>query len=177
LGLIDDYQHDHPGEGAVVARLRAFVETHEDCFRRELRVGHVTGSAWLLNRSMERVLLTHHRKLDRWLQLGGHADGNPDVAAVALREAEEESGIAGIRLLLPGIFDVDIHEIPESGREPAHYHYDCRFLLQADVDEGYVVSEESNDLTWIALDDVARYTQDASIMRMLEKSRVRIREL
>ena len=112
--------------------------------------------------------MTHHRKLGRWLQPGGHADGEADIANVALREAMEESGINDISALSDQIFDIDIHEIPARGKEPAHFHYDCRFLLQATHDD-YVVSEESYDLRWIGAHEIPSFTDEASVLRMLRK--------
>ena len=97
LDLLARYRAAHPDEAACADRIRALVETQRDCFERSCFPGHVTASAWLLSPDGKRFLLTHHRKLDRWLQLGGHADGDPDVAAVALREAREESGLAELR--------------------------------------------------------------------------------
>lgn len=143
---------------------------NEDCFERELLIGHVTGSAWIVSRDRKRTLLTHHRKLDRWLQPGGHVDGNPDVAGAALREAEEESGLADLALVSGEIFDIDIHPIPERGDEPAHFHYDCRFLIEAQGSEKYAVSDESHDLTWVELAEVAQYNDEESVLRMVRKS-------
>lgn len=155
----------------MASRLKYFVSHQVRCFERELTLGHITGSAWLLDLHRERVLLTHHAKLDKWMQLGGHADGETDVARVALREAMEESGITDIELLWPDIFDIDIHLIPARGNEPSHYHYDCRFVLQCTGDEDYVVSDESRDLRWVPIDDVQRYTREPSVMRMVAKTR------
>lgn len=163
------------GERDACARMRAFVATHADCFSRELRVGHVTGSAWLVDRSHRSVLLTHHRKLDLWLQLGGHADGESDVRLVALREAREESGINGIRLLDGAIFDVDVHAIPQHGPEPAHLHYDVRFLLEADAAQPLRVSSESHALAWVPIDRVAELSADESVLRMARKALERYR--
>ena len=169
LSLFERYAERYPDESETVARIRDFVIRREDCFRRECLEGHVTGSAWLIDASGRRVLLTHHRKLDIWVQLGGHADGDADIAAVALREAREESGLAHLRLVSDEIFDIDIHRIPARGPEPEHWHYDCRFLVQA-LDEDYVVSDESHDLAWIELDRMTQYTDEASVMRMVDKS-------
>jgi 8-oxo-dGTP pyrophosphatase MutT (NUDIX family) len=170
LDLFDQYERRFPKERETVARIRAFVEGHRDCFERSLLVGHITGSAWLLGADMARVLLTHHRKLDIWVQLGGHADGEADISKVAMKEAREESGLARIELLSQEIFDIDIHTIPARGTEPVHFHYDCRFLLRAVGVQDYVVSDESHDLAWIPLHKVSDYTAEASIMRMLDKT-------
>ena len=118
-----------------------------------------------------RVLLTHHRKLDRWLQLGGHVDGEADLAAAALREAREESGLARLRLVSPEIFDVDRHRIPARGAEPEHWHFDVRFLIEADPAEPLAVSsDESKDLAWVRLEEVARLNPDESLARMVRKT-------
>lgn len=155
----------------MVDRYLAFVMDHEDCFLRSQQAGHVTGSALILDNSAERVLLTHHRKLDRWLQPGGHADGESDVAAVALKEAQEESGLESIEFLAPAILDVDVHLIPARKAEPEHYHYDCRFLLGSTGPDTFTVSDESHDLAWVPLDDIHTYTDEESILRMINKAR------
>jgi 8-oxo-dGTP pyrophosphatase MutT (NUDIX family) len=116
-----------------------------------------------------RVLLTHHKKLDRWLQLGGHADGDTDLAAVALKEAEEESGLSDLSVE-PEIFDIDLHFIPEHKGVPGHWHYDARFVVVANGDERFAVSDESHALAWrdiasLAADDSA----DTSLRRMAQR--------
>ncbi|MEX2488033.1 MAG: NUDIX hydrolase [Pseudomonadales bacterium] len=171
LTLLDRYKRRFPSESLMASRMRYFVAHQRCCFDRELSLGHVTGSAWLLDARRQRVLLTHHAKLDKWMQLGGHADGESDVASVAHREAAEESGIADLRLLSPELFDIDIHLIPARRNEPSHYHYDCRFVLQCIDNEDYVVSDESHDLRWIPIDDVHTYTREPSVMRMVAKTR------
>ena len=147
-----------------------FVEAESDCFERGLQIGHITGSAWIIDRTRTRALLTHHLKLDRWLQLGGHADGDTDILRVALREAREESGLEDIRILSDAIFDVDVHAIPARATEPSHLHYDVRFLLEADATAPLVISRESKDLAWVALTDIAQITMEPSIARMAAKS-------
>lgn len=147
-----------------------FVETETDCFERSLQIGHVTGSAWIIDHSRSQALLTHHFKLDRWLQLGGHADGDTDILRVALREAHEESGLEDIRPVSQAVFDVDVHPIPARGGEPRHLHYDVRFLLEADSDAPLVISSESKDLAWVRLADIAQVTTEQSIARMAAKA-------
>ena len=159
-----------PEEFADVEKTVEFVQTHPQCFDRELEVGHVTGSAWILNPSKSKALLTHHKKLGIWVQLGGHADGEADVAAVALREGCEESGLPGLNQLLPGIFDVDIHLIPAGQHEPAHLHYDVRFAFDYRGSENIRVSEESKELAWVALEEIGVLTGERSISRMIEKT-------
>lgn len=169
LGLIKHYLVRFPEEGDTVNKIQRFVEDNEECFNRELQSGHITGSAWILNAEKSHALLTHHRKLNIWVQLGGHADGDSDVARVSMKEAEEESGLKALRFIQDSLFDIDIHEIPTRKNELAHFHYDCRFLLVA-TDSDYVVSEESLDLRWIKLSEISNLTTEPSILRMIVKT-------
>ena len=146
-----------------------FARAHADCCKRTLTRGHFTGSAWLVSADGRRALLMHHRKLDRWLQPGGHADGDGDLAAVALREAEEETGLVGLGVE-PEIFDLDRHRIPARGQEPEHWHYDVRFVVRAGASEAFVLSAEAKALAWREVAEVAADTHvDASVRRMALK--------
>ncbi len=167
IAEIDAYAARFPGEAAKALRFREFVDCHPDCFERHCLPGHVTASAWIVDRRGIRVLLTHHRKLGRWLQPGGHSDGEPDSLLVALREAREETGL-DLVACSDRPLDIDIHEIPASGAEPAHRHYDLRFAVTARSDV-YRVSEESHDLAWVCLDAVETYTSEGSILRLRRK--------
>ena len=158
-------------EAAMTAATLRFVEDHADCLLRSQLAGHLTGSAWVVDPARTRTLLTHHRKLDLWLQLGGHADGDPDLAAVALREAREESGLTRLRLVSPAVFDLDRHRIPARKDVPEHWHFDLRFLIEADPAEPLVVSDESHDLAWVELDRVAALNPEESLARMVRKTR------
>jgi len=149
-------------------RFLDFVRTQPDGLSRKLEVGHLTASTWLLSPNRQAVLLTHHRKLNRWLQLGGHADGEPDLAAVALREAHEESGIAKIYLLSDQIFDLDIHHIPAGRGVKAHLHYDVRFLAQADSWQ-FKKNTESYELRWFNPGEIAAVSTEESLLRMERK--------
>ena len=169
--LLPAYAEAWPEERAVVAHFHDLLAAcaSGDPFARSHLPGHFTGSAWLVSADGERVLLTHHRKLGLWLQLGGHADGDPDLARVALREAEEESGLQGL-VLEPGIFDIDRHLIPARAADPEHWHYDVRFVVRATVSEAFVVGEESLDLAWRPIADVAADEHaDSSVRRMASK--------
>ena len=169
LQLLADYRQQHALEAVATDELTAFVQANSDCFERSLLCGHVTGSAWLVSEDNACVLLTHHKKLNRWLQLGGHADGDSDILSVALREAEEESGLSDIELACPGIFDIDIHAIPARKNEPEHFHYDVRFAFRAAGDQSFVVSDESNHLAWVPVIRLAEFVEDESMLRMADK--------
>ena len=169
--LLAEYRERWPQESATVARFDAFVDSHSDCFHRSCRVGHITGSAWIVDTAGERVLLAHHRKIGRWLQPGGHSDGDPDTLTVALREAREESGL-DVRALDDAIFDIDVHRIPARDREPAHLHFDVRFLVQAEHDR-FRVSEESHALAWVPAVGLGALTGEESVLRMARKWVVR----
>lgn len=131
--------------------------------------GHITGSAWIVNLNRDKVLLTHHYKLDMWIQLGGHTELNETVCESAYREGLEESGLSSLKLLDKDIFDVDVHLIPARKNEEAHYHYDIRYLFEADDSVELTVSDESHDLSWIPLKQMTNYTKERSVLRMVEK--------
>lgn len=157
-----------PAQAEVAASFNVLLEDVADPFVRERLDGHFTASAWLLDRSRTRVLLTHHRKLGIWVQLGGHADGDRDLARVALREAEEESGLVDLRVD-PSIFDLDRHWIPERREVPGHWHYDVRYVVFADGSEDFVVSAESHALAWREIASIADDAgADTSLRRMAQ---------
>ena len=169
LNQLSEYASRHSDEADVIRNFTNFIKSESGCFDRSLVIGHITGSAWVVNATGCEVLLTHHRKLDRWLQLGGHADGESDVLGVAMKEAEEESGLTDFTQVGDGIFDIDIHLIPERKGEPAHFHYDVRYVLRANGCLDFTVSEESHDLRWVKLEEVKTLTTESSMMRMVAK--------
>ena len=174
LQLLDSYQLTGEADRLQWERVRRFVEQNPRCFERELAIGHLTGSAWIVSPGRDHVLLTHHRQVDRWLQLGGHADGDPDILAVACREAAEESGLTRIRPLSTEIFDLDVHPIPARPSTPEHYHYDVRFIFEADPAEPLVISPESKDLArapLVPLEALTKWAVEEGILRMAVKTR------
>ncbi|MBK9169380.1 MAG: NUDIX hydrolase [Bryobacterales bacterium] len=171
LAALAAHQPFDEHEAGMTRRLAAFVEAYEDCFERSLQVGHLTGSAWILDGSRQFVLLVHHAKLDRWLQPGGHSDGDRSLLATARREAVEETGV-DVTPLSESIFDIDIHEIPARRHEPAHYHYDVRHVFTATRMDAPLVSPESRDVRWVALDEVTRLNPEPSLARMVAKTRL-----
>ncbi len=170
LAELDDYAPFDEREREMTEQLRAFVAAHDDCFERTMSAGHVTGSAWVVERSLRRALLMHHRKLERWLQFGGHADGDSDVRRVALREAREESGLEHIVLAREAIYDIDVHPIPARGGEPAHLHYDVRFACFADPKETLHPNAEAHALAWVELARIEDVKIDDSVRRLARKT-------
>jgi len=163
------YRQRWPGEAGTVDGFLALLGDAADPFVRERLAGHFTASAWLVDADGARVLLTHHRKLGLWLQLGGHADGDRDLPRAALKEAREESGLPGLSID-DGIFDLDRHWIPGHGGVPAHWHYDVRYVVRAGSDEAFVVSEESHALAWRSIAELAGEAgADPSVRRMAGK--------
>jgi 8-oxo-dGTP pyrophosphatase MutT (NUDIX family) len=171
LGALAAYRPADEREAAMVAQVETLLRAAGDPFSRDaFGPGHITGSAWILDEARTHALLVHHRKLDRWLQPGGHAEGERDAHAIARREAREETGLAHLRDAQPGIYDVDVHVIPARGSDPEHAHYDIRFAFIADRDEPLVVSEESHALAWRPLAELDRDGVDESVRRLARKS-------
>ena len=172
LQLLEAHQPWDSTETEMLRRTHIFVASNPRCFERSLLEGHVTGSAWVLNQDKTQVLLLHHAKLQRWLQPGGHCDGDDNVLRVALREAQEESGLSRLQVLSPAIFDVDVHWIPERGKGhelvPGHWHYDVRFLLGADSSSSLQLNPEVTALRWVGLNEVKAW-DEPSLRRMALK--------
>jgi 8-oxo-dGTP pyrophosphatase MutT (NUDIX family) len=175
LDMLERHQPYDEHEREMRERIAWFVAAHPDCFERTLLEGHVTASAWVVDRSREKALLTHHAKLGRWLQLGGHCDGESDVLRVALREVSEESGLHNLTVLhKSGIYDVDAHDIPARAEEPAHVHYDIRFAFEADPRAPLRITPESKDLQWVDLYSIRSWNPDLSVLRLAAKTRLLI---
>jgi 8-oxo-dGTP pyrophosphatase MutT (NUDIX family) len=162
-----------PAEAAARGRMLRLLDEPR-CFSRDcFQPGHFTGSALVVSHDGARALLHHHRFLDKWLQFGGHCDGDEDVLRVAVREATEESGITGLITTSPRPFDIDIHPIPENPKrgEPPHEHFDVRYILIAPEGAEPVVSDESHDIRWFTPGEALALGLDASLARMVEKWR------
>lgn len=170
LKSLEEYNPLLPGEEVIRHRFKEFVQSTPDCFERTHEAGHVTGSAFVLSSDRTCILLAFHTKLQKWLQLGGHADGCPRVHEVALREAMEESGMTQILPYLTPLapIDFDIHEIPHNKKENSHYHYDVRFVFQSQQHD-FICSNESLALKWVPIDDVPDYSKEPSVLRVIDK--------
>ncbi len=169
IQMLENYKSDFPEENSFKVRMIAFIKKYDNCFERLLKIGHITASAWVLNKDQTKALLMHHTKLNKWFQLGGHCDGNPNVLEVAIKEAQEESGIINIQPVSHEIFDIDIHLIPENKKEEAHDHYDVRFLLKVISDEEVIQNRESKELRWISQSESDLPTDNPSVVRMFNK--------
>jgi 8-oxo-dGTP pyrophosphatase MutT (NUDIX family) len=159
-------------EVAYVRRAIELINRDERVFERAMPI-HVTASTWVVSPDREKVLLMHHRKYGHWFQPGGHADGDPEVLRVALRECSEETGVAPehIRLIDPAVFDIDIHSVPTVGEIPGHDHIDIRFVVEIDDRLAIPGNNESHDIRWFPLHEVMHYNNFRSTHRMLEKTR------
>ena len=159
-----------PGDASHEASRRQildFVDAHPDALHRSCLEGHLTGSAAVIELRTRQVLLLFHAKVQRWLQPGGHADGDGDLARVALREAEEETGILGLRVLTPAI-DLDVHVFHNAKDvEPDHLHLDVRYLVVAPAGATAQGNAESEALRWFSLDELAGLDVDAGTVRMV----------
>lgn len=171
LELLTCYSTPFQEEAAYVPRFISLIRNFPECFSRRLLSGHVTGSAWVVSPDRSKALLLHHKKLNRWLQPGGHADGEEDIRKVAGKELEEETGLTAYRWLSDRIFDLDIHLIPARNEVPSHFHFDIRFLAQGDPCFPLQGNTESKGVAWADLREINSKTgNERSIQRMVEKT-------
>jgi 8-oxo-dGTP pyrophosphatase MutT (NUDIX family) len=153
--------------GPEQERILRFLADNPDALARSCLIGHLTGSALVVDPTDHRILVLYHSKLQCWLQPGGHADGDPDLARVALREATEETGIDGLRVVEPAI-DLDIHVVDPPG-EDRHEHYDVRFLVVAPSGAHAVGNHESKGLRWIFSNQLASVGADSGLCRLADR--------
>ena len=167
---LENYKPSDPKEQMFKKEMTELLK-FDNCFERTLLHAHFTASAWVVDRKNRKALLTHHAKLNRWLQLGGHADGLSDMPAVAFKELIEESGSTNFRFIDKAIFDIDIHRIPERKNVPEHDHYDVRYVFEGDAKYPLKKNHESKELAWIPFADIAnKVNKNESILRMLNKT-------
>ncbi len=169
LRLLNEYSPLSKEEIQYKEQIISFIKQHTDCFERTCDIGHLTASAWLLNKTGDKALLMHHAKLNSWFQVGGHCDGDSDVLSAAIKEAREESGIEHIEAISQSIFDIDAHYIPQNPKEAAHFHYDIRFLLQVKSDEDLRINHEAKELRWIGKNRSELPSNERSVTRMFDK--------
>jgi 8-oxo-dGTP pyrophosphatase MutT (NUDIX family) len=175
LGELRDYgpadvleAHHHEAiVGLLMGSPAAFSRDH-------FTPGHITASCFVIDPGECQLLLHHHRRLDRWLQMGGHVEGDETPAEAALREGSEESGLTDLELACDGIFDLDVHPIPAGKGEPDHLHFDIRYLARTSAPHAIALdASESNDLTWVALDRAEELLCEEAGSRVIRKIRSR----
>lgn len=168
---------DNSDQEPLIKRFLSLMELGDASLLRTTYPGHLTGSAFVITEDFSKTLFTLHGKLNRWLQLGGHADGDADISNVARRETLEESGLDDVQFPMglnssgqPVIFDLDIHWIPD-GKEPGHFHYDVRYLISTRTPERIAISDESKDLKWFTLEhDAYETTFERGMHRLIDKA-------
>jgi len=154
------------------SRMLNLLNRHgHQAFTRDLHHAHFTASAWILNKEKNKVLLLHHTKLNKWLQPGGHADGEMNLLKVARKEAAEESNLTNLKLLQNQIFDIDIHVIPKRNEVIEHEHFDVRFIFTTEDEDKTQINNESKGFKWVNLAKIDQLTNEESILRMLRKSK------
>lgn len=170
ISALKSYSTSNAIEAEHLHKTLEFVCKNDHCCDRNLSSGHITASSWIIDEHKKHALLTHHRKLNRWLQLGGHIEDDHDILSAALREAREESGLNDIHTITETIFDIDVHLIPARKQNIAHFHYDLRFLFQAQRGDALIISDESHDLRWFSLRELNdKFSNDDSLDRMIKK--------
>jgi len=171
ISELGNYKTQFDEERLFIPIFIDLLENQENCFERSLVSGHITGSAWVLNESFTKALFVHHVKLNRWLQPGGHADGDENIHHVAMKELREETGVVTVKPYTTTIFDLDVHKIPVNRKVPEHNHFDIRYLFVVSDKAKLTVSKESKEVKWWHLMDVPKIVDNEhSIMRMVAKS-------
>ena len=166
---------DKNKESETLETMMRFFKEEKNPFSRTCLKGHFTGSCLLANPKTGKFVLTHHKKLGLWLQLGGHCDGDVNIAAVAYKEAEEESGLSGFHFNPKTIIgghplpiDFDIHVVPQSKKDPEHLHLDVRFLIET-TETHLKISDESLDLKWFSPEEAEQVTNEANLLKLIKK--------
>lgn len=169
---LSEYKPYYESEKIFLEKMKKFLRENENFAYRSNLSGHFTASVFIIDENFEKILLLHHKKLDKWIQPGGHIDEiDTNFLNAALREAREETGIENFKILSEKIFDIDIHKIPEKNHEPTHFHYDIRYFFQAKSEDLKLNLDESNNSEWVNIDELFDEKIEESIRRMAEKAK------
>lgn len=172
ISSLKQHGHDFPLEKSYTYQTIDWIrEYSESAFVKDNTAGHITGSMLITNIERTKVLLMFHKKLQFWVQFGGHCDGETDVLAVAIREFHEESGIEIEPLVHAGIFDIHVHYIPiDSKGTPPHIHHDILYLATIPEDTLFVRQEsEVDDIRWFDIEWIEKYIAEERMLYMIEK--------
>jgi len=178
IEILNNYVTGDGQEREDVGVIRGFVEQFENIFVRDCLSAHMTGSALVVNPDTRQVLLHNHIKLNRWLQFGGHADGETDMAKVAMKEAREETGLTDLVFANPEMakmpIDIEVQTIPEKNGVPEHKHLDFRYVIYTKATEVPKPDEgESQDLKFFGFEELALLTDklDPALIRLVLKAK------
>jgi 8-oxo-dGTP pyrophosphatase MutT (NUDIX family) len=161
----DPLEAEH--RNSILALLRGSADPFS---RGSFTLGHITASLFIVDPASRSILLHHHRRLDRWLQMGGHIEGDEDARSAALREGLEESGLPDLALMVPAVVDLDVHPIPAGKGEPDHHHFDVRYVATTSAPAAIRIDEaESKELAWIPLDGAESLMNEAASSRVIRK--------
>ncbi|AFM04636.1 NTP pyrophosphohydrolase [Bernardetia litoralis DSM 6794] len=176
LDLLENYQTSFSEEIEFQKQIIDFLIQNDDFALRSNLIGQLTGSAWIVNRERTKVLLIHHKKLEKWLQIGGHIENTDQtIEETILREVKEESGIKNLNLLSSSIYDIDIHTIPQKKEIAEHLHFDIRLIIEADENETLIPqNEEILNIKWYSINEVQNLAKSTlsinqSMKRMTDK--------
>ena len=151
-----------------------YIDTFDDVLTRENKMCHFTASSWIVNKERTKVIMIYHNIYKSWAWTGGHADGDSKLLHVALKEAEEETGLKNFKLLNDGIFGIQILTVDSHIKRgkfvPPHLHLDCCFLLEADESEQLRIKEDENSgVKWINIEDVSEITNEEKMKPIYRK--------
>jgi len=167
---LDIYFQENKQQENLERIIRSIKSVGVELFERNCLPYHFTASAWIVDKERKHTLLIFHRKLQMWIQSGGHADGETNLFNVAFKEALEETGLNSLRLQGEEIFDFDITPIPAFKDSPAHSHLDARYVIEADINEPIVESEETAGAKWFSIQNISNEISDEGILRMAQKT-------
>jgi 8-oxo-dGTP pyrophosphatase MutT (NUDIX family) len=165
--------HNYPTDDTNKALTLLFLESYDNFWSRDNKYGHITASCWVINHKKDMALLTHHKKLNKWFQLGGHIEAeDSDIYSSCQRELQEESGLTSGKILSREIFDIDVHKIPSKKGIAEHFHFDIRILFEADDTEDITFdTDESMLVKWMPLVEISNVSKEESISRMIYKTK------
>ncbi|SHI69593.1 ADP-ribose pyrophosphatase YjhB, NUDIX family [Clostridium cavendishii DSM 21758] len=172
LKAIESYKPYNKEEEKEKALSIKYIKNFNDIFERKNELIHITSSAWIINKSKDKVLMVHHNIYNSWSWVGGHADGDNDLLKVALKETREETGIENIRILSNDIFSIDILNVKAHYRRgeyvAPHLHLSIAYLFEADENEKTRIKEDENSgVKWIEIGKVMEYTKNEPHMQKL----------